>query len=277
MKKILVPTDFSESAQAAVSVALEIAKRAKAEIHFLHSIFTPIDWQSISLDREARYPETKIRIGKARDELKKLVESAEKQGVKSREFLAFDKGREEIEQHIKNYKHDFVVMGSRGAGGIKSAPGSNTRKVIRYSKAPVLVVRKRPEKKEIKNIVFASTFDEDVKKQFKSVTELAELYSANIHLVYINTPYNFKETEESGYLISEFIKKTGFKQCTSSVYNSVREEDGIMKFSESVNADVISLVTHGRSGLSRFLTPSLTEELANRSEIPVLSININGS
>ena len=167
-------------------------------------------------------------------------------------------------------------MGTHGIKGIKAVPGSNTQQVIRHSPVPVLVVRKKWPKQEIKNIVFASTFEENVKKQFKSVMELADIYSANIHLVYINTPYNFKETEEAELQLTDFIKKCGYKKSTYTIYNSAREENGILKFAKSVNADIISLVTHGRSGISRFLTPSLAEDLANRSEIPVLSINTGG-
>jgi len=45
MKKILVPTDFSDCARAAEEMALEFAKRAKAEIHFLHLIMTPVTYK----------------------------------------------------------------------------------------------------------------------------------------------------------------------------------------------------------------------------------------
>jgi nucleotide-binding universal stress UspA family protein len=43
MKKILVPTDFSDPAKLAVDVAIKIAKKAKAEIVLLHVIEIPSD------------------------------------------------------------------------------------------------------------------------------------------------------------------------------------------------------------------------------------------
>lgn len=275
MKKILVPTDFSKYARAAEDTALDIAKIAGAEVHFMHSMFTPIDWASISLKREASFPETKIKIGAAKNELKKLIDRADKIGIKTREFIAYDRGREEIELHLKKYNHDFVIMGSHGEKGMKALLGSNTQKVIRYSKAPVLVVRKNPIRTGIKNIVFASTFEEDILKPFKSVADFADLFNANIHFVYINSPYHFKETDEAENQMTTFIKKSGRKKCTFSIYNALNEERGILKFAESVNASVISLVTHGRNGISRFITPSLTEDIVNHSEIPVLSLNLN--
>ncbi|MDZ7846529.1 MAG: universal stress protein [Owenweeksia sp.] len=52
MKNILVPTDFSPLADAAGEYALKLAAKAKAEIHFLHIQFTPVDW--VKLDKEKR-------------------------------------------------------------------------------------------------------------------------------------------------------------------------------------------------------------------------------
>ena len=49
MKKILVPTDFSECAKAAADIALEIAVKANAEIHFLHMPDTPVNWVKLPL------------------------------------------------------------------------------------------------------------------------------------------------------------------------------------------------------------------------------------
>ena len=66
-------------------------------------------------------------------------------GLKAQEFLVFDKGREEIDKHIKHHKHDFIVMGSHGANGLKQVLGSNTQKVVRNSPVPVLVVKKKPK------------------------------------------------------------------------------------------------------------------------------------
>ncbi|MHB1279135.1 MAG: universal stress protein, partial [Bacteroidia bacterium] len=112
MKKILVPTDFSDCAKVAEDIGLEIAKKANAEIHFLHLLMTPVDWVKLPLDKEKLYPETKAQIGHAKSELEKLKRKAEKMGLKAKEFLVFNKGREEIDHHIKHHQHDFSVIGS---------------------------------------------------------------------------------------------------------------------------------------------------------------------
>ena len=52
MKNILVPTDFSVVADVASEYALKIAEKAKAEIHFLHIQYTPIEWVNLIWERK---------------------------------------------------------------------------------------------------------------------------------------------------------------------------------------------------------------------------------
>jgi len=276
MKKILVPTDFSDCARVAENIGLEIAKKSNAEIHFLHIQSTPVDWVKLTLEKEKRFPETMAQIGQAKNELSKLVSRAQKIGLKGEQFLAFNKGREEIDRHIEHHKHDFIVMGSHGSQGMKEITGSNTQKVVRYAPAPVLVVKEKMEKLEVKNIVFASTFEKDAHKSFHKVVEFADLMKAPIHLLYVNTPYHFKETDVVQAAMQTFLKKCPRGSCTVNIYNALNEERGIEKFSKSIDADVIALATHGKTGFMKMLSPSITESLVNHSELPILSVGING-
>lgn len=179
MKNILIPTDFSDCARAAEDFGLELAKKADAEIHFLHLLNTSVDWVNLPLEKESLYPETKAEIGHARNELNILVNRAEKMGLKAQQFLSFDKDRAEIDKHIEHHEHDFIVMGSHGTKGVREITGSNTQKVVRNSTEPVLVVKKKAKMFEIKNLVFASTFEEDVHRPFHKIIEFADLIGEN--------------------------------------------------------------------------------------------------
>ncbi|MEX2482957.1 MAG: universal stress protein [Brumimicrobium sp.] len=275
MKNILVPTDFSDCAKEAEQIGLEFAKKGNAEIHFIHLLHTPVDWVKLPLEKEDFYPEVKKRIGFAKSKLSQLKRDAERLGVKAQTFLVYDKGQEEIDFHIEHHKHDFIVMGSFGAKGIKEVIGSNTQRVVRYSPVPVLTVKKKNQKFEVNNIVFASTFEEDVQKPFQKVLDFAEFTDAKIHLLNVNVPYNFKETDEIETMMQSFLSKCPKGTCTINIYNALNEERGIQKFAESINADVIALTTHGRTGVMKMISPSITESMVNHSEVPVLSLNIN--
>ncbi|MCB0397351.1 MAG: universal stress protein [Flavobacteriales bacterium] len=275
MKKILVPTDFSDCARAAEDIGLEVAKRANAEIHFLHLIMTPVDWVKLPLEKEKLYPETKAQIGYAKNELAKLIKRSEKLGLKADQILSFNKGREEIDLHIKQHQHDFIVMGSHGTNGLREIIGSNTQKVVRHSKAPVLVVKTKPKKLAIKNIVFAANFKEDVHKPFLKVVDFANLMKAQIHLLYVNMPFSFRETDEAEADMQAFLKKCPAGTCTVNTYNALNEERGIQKFAASIKADMIAMTTHGKTGFMKMISPSITESLVNHTNMPILSVNVN--
>ncbi|MGM0478292.1 MAG: universal stress protein [Bacteroidota bacterium] len=275
MKNILVPTDFSDCARVAEEYGLEFAKKTNAEIHFLHLLHTPVDWVKLPLEKEDLYPEVKERIGTAKSELSQLKRDAEKMGIEAQTFLVFDKGQKEVDFHIEHHKHDYIIMGSHGARGVKEVIGSNTQRVIRNSSIPVLVVKDKPKDFNFKDIVFASNFEEDVHQAFTKVVEFAEFTETNIHLLYVNLPFHFKETDEAEAEMETFLKKHPGVDANVNIYSALSEERGILKFTKSIGADFIAITTHGRTGILKMISPSITEGLANHSEFPVLSININ--
>ena len=276
MKNILVPTDFSPLANSASEYALKIAQKAKAEIHFLHILWTPVDWVKLDLEKEKNYPETLKQIGHAKNELNQWKKQAEDLRLKVRIIITFDTGRDEIIKHVSSYHHDFVVMGSHGASGARETfIGSNAQKIIRNATVPVLVIKEKPPRFPMKSIVFASSFEEDVKEHFHNVVDFADLMESDIHLVYINTMYNFEESETSEAKMQNFLEhcpRGG--TCSINIYNAMDEERGIRHFAKRQNADMIAITTHGKTGFLGMMSKSIAESLVNHAETSILSMNL---
>jgi nucleotide-binding universal stress UspA family protein len=149
--------------------------------------------------------------------------------------------------------------------------GSNTEKVVRYSKCPVLTVHEKPNGKDFVNIVYASSLN-DNEKAFASVVKNAqEMYSAKIHLVRINTPMNFTPDHDVKRVMQNFANKLNLKDYTLNVFNDRTEEEGILHFASSVNADLIAMATHGRTGFAHVLVGSIAEDVVNHATRPVLT------
>ena len=102
----------------------------------------------------------------------------------------------------------------------------------------------------------------------------AEKINAKIHLVYINTVNNFKTSDETNQCVSGFIKGTNLKEHTFNVYNDVTVESGILNFAKSINAGLIGIGTHGRKGLAHFFNGSISEDLVNHAQRPVVTFKI---
>jgi len=272
MKKILIPTDFSDCANNAVATGIALAKKMKAEIHFVHVQRTPIEWEKIRKEQEKNFPEALHEIGHARGELTQLELKAKKAKLKVTTALVFNNN--DISTVLKDYKYDLIIIGSHGTSGFKELLGSNTQRVVRYSITPVLVVKHSSKKNTFKSIVFASNFGEGAFQPFRRVIQFADLVKAQIHLLYVNMPFQFKETDEIEAAMQSFLKKCPRGTCSMNIYNALNEERGIQKFAEKINADVIALTTHGKTGFMKMISPSITESLVNHSNSPILSVNI---
>ncbi|MCP4975162.1 MAG: universal stress protein, partial [Maribacter sp.] len=58
------------------------------------------------------------------------------------------------------------------------------------------------------------------------------------------------------------------------IHNDYSIEKGILNYGEKINADIIGIPTHGRKGLSHFFMGSIGEDIANHSNVPVVTFKI---
>jgi nucleotide-binding universal stress UspA family protein len=71
--------------------------------------------------------------------------------------------------------------------------------------------------------------------------------------------------------MEKYAKKLGLKNYTINVYNDITEEEGIIYFADSINADMIAMATHGRTGFAHVLAGSIAEEVVSHAKRPVLT------
>lgn len=274
MKKILIPTDFSEQAENALKVAAQIAKKHHAEIYLLHTLELPM--QKIDpLSANQNLPEAMYFMQLAHKHFETLLEKNYLQGINVHEIVEFYEIFRGVYQVCKKHKIDLVVMGSQGTNSFKEMLiGSNTEKVVRTSEVPVLVVKKEHPLFMVDDFVFASNFKDHYKAPYIKATEFAKLFEAKIHLLMVNTAGHFMTTHDAKERMHEFAKCSDFKNYTVNIYNDVNVEKGIMNFSQSISADLIGMCTHGRQGLSSFFNGSISEDLVNNAKRPVMTFKV---
>jgi nucleotide-binding universal stress UspA family protein len=274
MKRILVPTDFSVHADNALKVAAQIAKKTKGEIFLLHMLEIPTQMNN-TITEVTAIPEVMLFLKKSKETLHKTKEKDFLKGIKVTESVKFERASEGILSFSKTNKIDLIVMGSHGVSGIEEVLiGSTTEKIVRLSDAPVLVIKKNNTEFTPGNFVFASDFSKEIKKPFKKMVEFAAIFNAKLILVMICTPNSFKPTAISEQIINNFISSFDIKNYSSYIYNDVNIEKGIRNFSHSIDADLIGLCTHGRTGLAHFFTGSISEDLVNHAIKPVITFKI---
>jgi nucleotide-binding universal stress UspA family protein len=280
MKKILVPTDFSKPAQIAVDVAADIAKKSNAEVILLHVIEEASSTSfnivgEVSADSAADCDDkifTMKLIERAKKQMAKIVEDTKAAGVKVRQELRMGTPFHGMRAIITEQKVDLVVMGTAGHSKLEEMIiGSNTEKVVRHSNCPVLTVHKKPAKSDFKNIVYATGMSKDEEVFSRIIRRTQQVYDSTVHLVRINTPGNFQRDTVVKKYMNDFAKKLQLKNYTINVFNDLTEEEGIVYFADSINADMIAMATHGRTGFAHVLAGSIAEDVVTHSKRPVLT------
>lgn len=275
MKRILVPTDFSDHAVHALKVAAQIARDNDGEIYLLHMLELP-NQAGDAIGSGTDIPEIMFFMEKARELFEDIKNEPYLQGIEVTELIHFERAFDGIIKISKKNNVDLIVMGSHGASGFKEMfIGSNTEKVVRTSDIPVLVIKREEQAFNPDKMVFASDFSDEIKKPFAKVVDFANSFNAKLHLVYINTPNDFRSTHSAEKIIHNFAAGFQFRNgYTAHIYNDVNVEKGILHFANSVNADLIGMCTHGRKGLAHFFNGSISEDLVNHAVRPVVTFRI---
>ena len=274
MKRILVPTDFSKHAVYALRVAAQIAKKNNSEIYLLHMLELPHQG-SDAVSTGSAIPQIMFFKDMAINKLETLMESDFLEGINVSEIIQFEKAFDGIMEISKKNNVDLIVMGSHGASGYEEMfIGSNAEKVVRSSEVPVLVIKNETEEFKADKLVFASDFSDEIIKPFAKLVEFATIFNSHLDLVMINTPNSFKSTAVAEKIMTDFLEGTNFTNYSTHIYNDVNVEKGILNYASSVDADLIGMCTHGRTGFSHFFNGSISEDLVNHTVRPVITFKI---
>jgi len=269
MKRILVPTDFSDLSAKAVDFALKLSKKVAGEVHLVHVVENPIQVD------EAGYEIPELEVKNAQSLMEQFLQKFEKQPAVSKVLLG--KLRKDIKVYIQKQNIDFVVMATRGVEGLKEVfVGSHAEKVVRHSPVPTLVIKKDiPDPSTIQNIAFAGDFEREQNTDIQPVLRLQELLGAKLHFIEICPPERGQSCQEVLDSMKRFAQLHKVRDAAFHVFESYNIIDGLGEFAQSNRIDLIAMGTHQRTGLKRWLQASIAEEVVNHAEEAVLTFHMD--
>jgi len=142
LKKVLLPTDFSESARHAFTYGLSFAREYKADLVLLHVVENLTVGYASDLFPVPMAEVFQEISGYAKAELARLGEEARSRGVAVQELVVQGKPSVEIIRFAAENQVDMIVLGTHGKGMLDQALfGSTTERVVRRAPCPVLTVR----------------------------------------------------------------------------------------------------------------------------------------
>ncbi len=279
MKSILVPTDFSVEATHAWQTAQQIAKQHNAELIALYvlELLIPHSLEAV--------PEI-AAIGSSNDEAKlreAILSHMQKtlttpDGLNAKHLVASGDTFKTISDVVAEQKCELIVMGSQGSSGLKQVLiGSNAEKVLRKSHCPVLITKDETHFENIKEITFPTDTSLAQDKVVSSLKTFLNNPKVLWHLLTVNTHYTWKDKNQMMTELIAFAKRNKLSNYTTNVLASDYVEDGIITFAENVDADLIAMATHSRTGFAHLVGGSVAGDLANHAKRPLWAMSLKAN
>ena len=275
MYKILVPVDFSEKSKYAVKTAAQIGKKIDAKIYLLHLVELPSGIVDMGAGSNFSIPESMMYLRKVKEKILALKAAFFNDDQIVKYSIKFQHPYEGIKDYVEKINADLIVMGSKRVSDFEEMIiGSNTEKVVRTSTVPVIVVKTDAKKFKFKKIIFASNYENENKAAFKDFLTFAKQFNSQIHLLKINTASSFESSAVTKEKIEDFIEDFEIDRKTIHIHNDVSIVKGITNFAQEIDADLIALTTHGRSGLSSLFNSSIAKSVSKSVLRPVITFKI---
>lgn len=275
MKKILLPTDFSENAFNAVQYAVQLFEKEEC-IFYLLNTYTPVLYDNEYLVYSATQPTlTEIYQNKSREGLERVLDRIKKDfKYKNHHFetiSSFNLLNDEIKELVVEKEIDLIVMGTKGATGAEEILfGTHTVHAIKRARCPLLAIPAHYEYKPPKEILFPTDYEVEIPKLLDILKEIAVIHSSTIHIlhVYFGVNLSTEQTSRKKSLIRTF-KDIGHhfysiteKSVTKAIYDFQDEND----------IDMLVMINNKHSFFENLLFTPVVNEIGFNVKVPFLVI-----
>lgn len=277
MKRILIPTDFSNNATNALKYAIFLAKKASCKLLVIHDTRSSnhSDVSGKSYDRIVK--DAKDKLQKIKDEIKKNSDTKDIECDTRLIQASLHTFVYNIKEAVSKDDIDLVVMGTNGASGInKILIGSNTVDVIKKVGCPVFAIPGNSKFQPIKRIMFASDYEKVDISALKLIKKIAVILDSEIDFIsinkYVRETISVKKKEEIKRLDRFFgkdVKHTFEFYVDDDVLKGINE---YLKYHQDVG--MIIMVTRRKDTLyNRIFNPSFTKKMAFHTNFPLLAVH----
>jgi nucleotide-binding universal stress UspA family protein len=277
IKKILVPTDFSETAGNALSQAIYMAKLNKAIIKLIH-VVTPVNFTSQNTLIPTSDTFYTTILDQSNQDLKKIAAKIEEANNIGVEFeVKVGNVSDEICTMADEGKFDIIIMGTHGTSGVKEFfAGSNAYKVVNHAECPVLTIQQKPDNQSYKNIILPIRLEITSRQKVDYAIEMARLFDATIFIVgYTDDTNESQQFKVKQYVeqVEKYLTKCNVKHTSTSIFadNFTKE---ILDYAKKNNADLIVVMKKHDFSLTQLVKGVYSEQFVNHSIIPILSIPV---
>ena len=267
MKTVLVPTDFSPTAENAANYAGLFCKDAGAKLVLLHVYMLPvpvseIPYVMVSADEMQKASENALtkETNRIADAFNVEVEWIVRLGLASDEIRDIEK-----EKNI-----DIIIMGMNGSGEFDKLIGSTTTAVIRKCHQPVLVIPEDAKYIPFKLIAYATDYNYSVNVScFEPLKALIKMYTSKLIVINVQKVGKALDTEHA----SGKDKLVMALKDTDNTYVTIENNNidyGLQQFIEANTPELLTMVAHKHNVFERLFGTHHTKTMIYQTHIPVL-------
>ena len=274
MRKVLVPTDFSENAFNALKYACQIFKYEISEFFIVHAYADEVYQNGASMKRNLLDELKERTFQNSEKQLKKILadirEYSPNPQHEYKTISSFGSLVDEVNDLVNQENMDIVVMGTRGKTNDRSITfGSNALQILKYVKCPVLAIPESYEYHAPRELLFPTNYMVPYKRrELKLLCEMTGSFRSTIHILYIDPVKKLSLRQEDN---REFLKNCLKKP--KLVFETSPEKDktiAITKYIVHNNMDMLVLVNSRHSYLEDMLYQSTIDKMGLHVKIPFL-------
>ena len=278
MKKILVPTDFTENSKAGLRFALQWSAVQKIELVFMHvlHISRPTQWTDAYFLKYSEYEKKNYQ-----EKLEKFVADVyETMNIKQEKHSCVVIEGFSPDIAILGYCNhhndiDFICIATGGAGRLKRLLGTNTGNLITKSKVPVIAVPENYQAKPFERLIYAADFHH-YKQELGRVVTFARLLKVPVEVVHFSWP-------DEARLDKEIIERGVKKEYGYPVRLHIEQSDAVHSLVQNLQKQIeilkpsiaIMFTNQDRSLFEKIFLSSKAEQLSFELKIPLLVFNKN--
>jgi nucleotide-binding universal stress UspA family protein len=281
LKNILFATDFSQAADAAAPIAIQIARRYEAKVYGVHvnrfddyTGAAPNAWAAIA---EAAEKQTKEDAGRLNEQL---------QDIEHEVVIGEGNLWEVLSSVIQQKEIDLVVVGTRGRTGFgKTLLGSVAEQILRQSPCPVLTVGPHvnpwsDEYVKMREILYATDLATDTPIAAPYAISLAQENQAHLVLLHVI------EDAKAGYPVDSpdvvTVKERKLQQLVteqaglwcepSYIVEQGPAAEKILDVAKRRPTDLIVLGARPAKGLATHMNIGTVHKVVSQAKCPVLTV-----
>ncbi len=268
LKKILIPTDFSDNALKAAQYALRTFSNEAESFELLHTYKMRYAGGVVTTDLE------EIMSKDRNEDMDKLVDLLKQQFPAATIKSSVVQGTllTTVDRVIEEHNVDLLVIGTTGASGIaEQVLGSNASNLMQSIKKPVLLIPRACKVESTEKVVFASDL-----KELKGSDAIDVIYEAvnlmDLEVYILNLITKDLHQEESEREISRITGIFKNREPEFHFRKITEAEDDILDFCHDINADLLIVIARDYGFFGNLLHRSLSRKLSMHSDLPLLVV-----